>query len=54
MRRNFVQILNRRANQDHLQNVRLNHDNIAESLGFLGRIVHGKINSEWLREAIRS
>lgn len=32
------------------QDVRLNRNNIAESLGFLGRIVHGKIKSEWIRE----
>ena len=32
------------------QDVRLNRGNIAESLGFLGRIVHGKTKSEWLRE----
>jgi hypothetical protein len=32
------------------QDVRLNRGNIAESLGFLGRIVHGKAKSEWLRE----
>jgi hypothetical protein len=32
------------------QDVRLNRNNIAESLGFLGRIVHGKIKSEWVRE----
>ena len=32
------------------QDVRLNRNNIAESLGFLGRIVHGKNKSEWLRE----
>lgn len=32
------------------QDVRFNRNNIAESLGFLGRIVHGKNKSEWLRE----
>lgn len=32
------------------QDVRLNRNNIAESLGFLGRVVHGKTKSEWLRE----
>lgn len=32
------------------QDVRLNRNNIAELLGFLGRIVHGKTKSEWLRE----
>ena len=32
------------------QDVRLNRSNIGESLGFLGRIVHGKTKSEWLRE----
>lgn len=32
------------------QAVRLNRGNIAESLGFLGRVVHGKNKSEWLRE----
>ena len=30
--------------------VRLNRNNIAESLGFHGRVVHGKNKSEWLRE----
>jgi hypothetical protein len=32
------------------QDIRLNHDSIAEFLGFQGRIVHGKNKSEWLRE----
>ena len=32
------------------QDVRLNRNNIAELLGFLGRVVHGKTKSEWLRE----
>jgi len=32
------------------QDVRLNRNNIAESLGFLGRVVHGKTKSEWLQE----
>lgn len=32
------------------QDVRLNRNNIAESLDFLGRIVHGRTKSEWLRE----
>jgi hypothetical protein len=30
--------------------IRLNRDNIAESLGFLGRVVHGKNKAEWLKE----
>ena len=32
------------------QDIRNNRNNIAESLGFQGRIVHGKNKSEWLRE----
>jgi hypothetical protein len=32
------------------QDIRLNRDNIAESLGFLGRVVHGKNKAEWLKE----
>jgi len=32
------------------RDVRLNRCNIGESLGFLGRIVHGKNKSEWLQE----
>jgi len=32
------------------QDVRINRNNIGESLGFLGRIVHGKTKSDWLRE----
>ena len=32
------------------QDIRHNRGNIAESLGFQGRIVHGKNKSEWLRE----
>jgi curved DNA-binding protein CbpA len=32
------------------QDIRHNRNNIAESLGFQGRIVHGKNKSEWLRE----
>jgi len=32
------------------RDVRLNCNNIAEVLGFVGRIVHGKNKSEWLRE----
>jgi curved DNA-binding protein CbpA len=32
------------------QDIRHNHGNIAEFLGFQGRIVHGKNKSEWLRE----
>jgi len=30
--------------------IRLNRDNVAESLGFLGRVVHGKNKAEWLKE----
>jgi hypothetical protein len=36
------------------QDIRHNRDNIAESLGFQGRIVHGKNKSEWLRELRQS
>jgi hypothetical protein len=32
------------------QDIRLNRGNIAESLGFLGRVVHGKNKDEWLKE----
>lgn len=32
------------------QDIRLNRDNIAEVLGFRGRIVHGKSKSEWLKD----
>jgi hypothetical protein len=32
------------------QDIRLNRDNTAESLGFLGRVVHGKDKAEWLKE----
>jgi hypothetical protein len=32
------------------QDIRLNRGNIAESLGFLGRVVHGKNKAEWLKE----
>lgn len=32
------------------QDIRLNRDNIAETLGFLGRIVHGKNKAEWVKE----
>jgi hypothetical protein len=32
------------------QDIRLNRGNIAESLGFLGRVVHGKNKTEWLKE----
>src|SRR5260370_41088090 len=31
------------------QDIRLNRNNIAESLGFLGRVVHGKSKAEWLK-----
>ena len=30
--------------------IRLNRDNVAESLGFRGRVVHGKSKTEWLRD----
>jgi hypothetical protein len=30
--------------------IRLNRDNVAESLGFRGRVVHGKQKAEWLRD----
>jgi curved DNA-binding protein CbpA len=29
--------------------IRLNRDNVAESLGFRGRVMHGKSKAEWLR-----
>jgi hypothetical protein len=32
------------------QDIRLNRDNTAVSLGFLGRVVHGKNKEEWLKE----
>lgn len=32
------------------RDIRLNRDNTAESLGFLGRVVHGKNKVEWLKE----
>jgi curved DNA-binding protein CbpA len=32
------------------QDIRLNRGNIAASLGFLGRVVHGKKKAEWLKE----
>ncbi|MBV9613008.1 MAG: hypothetical protein JO091_11080 [Acidobacteriaceae bacterium] len=32
------------------QDIRLNRDNIAESLRFLGRVVHGKRKAEWSKE----
>jgi hypothetical protein len=32
------------------QDIRLNRDNTAELLGFLGRVVHGKNKAEWLKE----
>lgn len=32
------------------QDICLNRGNIAESLGFVGRVVHGKNKAEWLRE----
>jgi hypothetical protein len=32
------------------QDIRLNRDNIAEALGFLGRVVHGKNRSDWLKD----
>jgi len=34
------------------QDIRNNRNNIAESLGFQGRIVHGKNKSEWLRDLL--
>ena len=32
------------------RDIRSNRDNSAESLGFLGRVVHGKSKTEWLKE----
>jgi hypothetical protein len=32
------------------RDIRLNRDNTAESLGFLGRVVHGMNKAEWLKE----
>lgn len=32
------------------RDIRLNRDNTAESLGFVGRVVHGKSKAEWLKE----
>ena len=32
------------------RDIRLNRDNSAESLGFVGRVVHGKSKTEWLKE----
>src|SRR6202171_6210398 len=32
------------------QDIRVHRDNVAESLGFLGRVVHGKNKAEWLKE----
>jgi len=32
------------------QEIRLNRDNVAESLGFLGRVVHGKSKIEWYKD----
>ena len=32
------------------QEIRLNRDNVAESLGFLGRVVHGKSKTEWSKD----
>ena len=32
------------------QDIRLNRGNIAEWLGLLGRVVHGKNKTEWLKE----
>ena len=32
------------------QEIRRNRDTVGELLGFLGRIVHGKDKTEWLRE----
>jgi hypothetical protein len=30
--------------------IRLNRDNVAVSLGFLGRVVHGKSKAEWYKD----
>jgi hypothetical protein len=38
--------------KDHPAGHRHNRNNIAESLGFQRRIVHGKNKSEWLRELL--
>jgi hypothetical protein len=32
------------------QDIRLNRDNTAGSLGFISRVVHGTSKTEWLRE----
>jgi hypothetical protein len=32
------------------QDIRLNRGNVAQSLGFVGRVVHGKNKDEWLKE----
>jgi len=32
------------------QDIRLNRNNIAQTLGFIGRVVHGKSKTEWLRD----
>jgi hypothetical protein len=34
------------------QDIRLNRDNIAQTLGFVGRVVHGANKDEWLKELI--
>jgi hypothetical protein len=32
------------------QEIRLNRDNVAEALGFRGRVMHGRQKWEWLRD----
>jgi hypothetical protein len=35
------------------QDIRLNRDNVAETLGFVGRVVHGENRSDWLKDLRR-
>jgi hypothetical protein len=32
------------------QDIRLNRDNISQTLGFVGRVVHGHNRAEWMKE----
>jgi hypothetical protein len=32
------------------QDIRLNRDNIAQALGFIGRVVHGNNRAQWMKE----
>jgi hypothetical protein len=36
--------------QTSRQDIRLNRDNIAQTLGFIGRVVHGNNRAQWTKD----